>query len=158
MRHLILVAASALLLPACCPFGYRDTAYTEWEGPGLTSIDVVAIKADCELQERMEEDAPKKRFYQMLKQECTKPIPFADRKFVNPDTGERMSDEEQSRTRQTWASALCPEWLESQSVSDDVLIQYCYRCFSGTPLSKCYESHGLHPVTRSGIGCKALSW
>jgi hypothetical protein len=150
--------ASAVLLSACCPFGYVDSAHTDWEGSGLTNLEVPTIKANCAAQLVQEREVAKRNFYKIVKQECTKDSPFNDMKFVNPSTGEKYGENGQTSLRESMADTLCPEWRNKQQVSDYLLARYCYDCSKNSDMSTCYESHGLHKVTRDGLACKQLSW
>jgi hypothetical protein len=158
MMYRILMVASAVLLSACCPFGYVDSSHTDWEGSGLTNLEVPSIKANCAAQQVQEQEVAKRNFHKMVKQECTKDSPFNDKMFVNPSTGVKYREIEQATLRQSLADALCPKWRDKQQVSEDLLDRYCYSCSNFPDLSTCYENHGLHKVTRDGLACKQLSW
>lgn len=158
MRLLAPAFVTSLLLSACCPLGYTDSSYYEWEGPGLSSIDVAAIKADCDAERRLQEQAARKDFYQKMDGDCKDWESPHTRTSANSSTGEKHAQTEQDDMRNSWKDVLCPDWRERRFVPEYVVHQSCHKCSDPGYQTTCYQNRGLREVRRSGLKCKALSW
>lgn len=147
----LLLVAMPLLLSSCCIFGFETTSSYEWQAS--FPEDAQQLKRGCEIDAQVSADLAKKRIEKMLARECAKAEPFASVQFVNPSTGASYGSSLAAST----AEALCPDWRQNKTVSENNLGSYCRECFiSQNEIERCFEKNGLKRVEVQSIGCKPM--